>query len=303
MNAIGKALDAAYPGWTVAELKAAGIEAVGRYLGYGGKVIGAAEYHELVAAGIGVFLVWETSGKSWTGGYSAGVTEGRAARAQARALGHPDECTIYQAVDEGVEPTSTLADYQRGFNDGGNAAPHVQGVYGDVHVGEYLLGLNLVSKFWETNARGWPGDAIDDPRAVMVQRFAQSVPGVSGSYDVDDVFAVDFGQNPRPHVAPPPAPPKPIPPITTNHPGVTMKTTRVVTAPLDANGDGTVDVPGVKYTDRIAATVDGLHNPPDKPVGYVRAPSVAFDEVTTVLRVVVEGGLPGGRYAILVAHA
>lgn len=301
MTPIARALDAAYPGWTVAELKAAGITAVGRYVGYGGKVIQKAEYDELIAGGIAVFLVWETTGKSWAGGYSAGLSEGREARRQARALGHPDACTIYQAVDEGVEPTSTLADYQRGFNEGGGVG--VEGVYGDVHVGEYLLGLNLVSKFWETNARGWPGDAIDDPRAVMVQRYALTVPFVGGSYDVDDVYAPDFGQNPRPHVTPAPPPAKPIPPVTRTIPGVTMQVTRVVTMPLDPQGNGTVDVPGVPYAKRIGVSLDGVHNPPDKPAGYVTMPRFGFDEIATVLRIVVEGGVPGGRYVFLVSHA
>jgi hypothetical protein len=77
-------------------LRQAGITSVCRYLGYGGKVIDKAEYDALHAAGISVMLNWETTGKSWREGYNTGVNEGREARRQARALGHPDERPIIQ---------------------------------------------------------------------------------------------------------------------------------------------------------------------------------------------------------------
>lgn len=200
-----------YSWWrpALADLKAAGIVSVCRYLAPlpNGKVIDKAEYGALRAAGIGVVLNWESSGTSYTGGYAAGKAEGAEARRQARALGHPDSRPIIQSVDIGVEPSQALIDYQRGFNDGGGCGR--QGFYGDGACADMLFGAGLISVYWQANARGWPGSSVDDPRAALVQRTSHSFAHLpANQYDESDIKLPDYGQQPAPVKAPvvPPAP-------------------------------------------------------------------------------------------------
>lgn len=206
-----KVLDAAYPAWTTAGLKAAGVEGVSRYLSWlpNSKVITQAEYDSYRNAGVPVVLNWESTGRSWRDGYSQGHADGAEARRQARALGHPDTRPIIQSIDENVDPslTQSAIDYQRGFNDGGGCGP--QGIYSTAFVIEALFREGLISVAWQTNARGWYGNGPDSPEAAILQRTSHSFPSFpSNSYDESDVVRSDWGQNPVPAVAPlnPPEP-------------------------------------------------------------------------------------------------
>lgn len=295
-----KALDAAYPGWTVGQLQRAGIVAVGRYVAPlpNTKVIQKPEYDALIAGGIGVWLVWEMSADTALhAGYAGGFQHGREARRQARLLGHPDQCVIYQAVDTGALPSNAIRSYQDGFNDGGGVG--IQGMYGDVAVGHDLLDSNRISLFWQTNATGWPGDSVDSPRAALWQRYNQVVPGISGSYDVNDVNAVDFGQNPRPVVLPPTPPP---PPVTVDHGDKPVKTTDT-TRKLDDHGRGYFDLPTVKNTDVLAFGVIGVPDP-DQGWDKVHIPVVAFtlSSPQRTPRFVLTGGAPGQTVTVRVTH-
>lgn len=197
----------------IADLKAAGIVSVSRYLSWmpNGKVIQKPEYDSLIAAGISVVLNWESSGTSYTGGYAVGVKEGAEARRQARALGHPDSRQIIQSVDTGVYPDQNLYDYQRGFNDGGGCG--VQGFYGDAACADALFVRGLIAVYWQANARGWPGSSVDDPRAHIIQRTSHSHANLpSNQYDESDRAGLDYAQNPAPLVPNPVPVPKPIPP-------------------------------------------------------------------------------------------
>ena len=190
----------------IADLKAAGIVAVSRYLawyppGSPGKVILKPEYDALRAAGIEVVLNWESTGTSYTGGYAQGVKDGAEARRQARALGHPDTRPIIQSVDTGIQPSQVLYDYQRGFNDGGGVG--IQGFYGDAACADALFARALISVFWQANARGWPGSSVDDPRAALIQRTSKSHANLpANQYDESDRKQLDFAQAPAPAQAP-----------------------------------------------------------------------------------------------------
>lgn len=303
-----RALDSAFPGWTIAELKSAGIVAVFRYVAFkpNGKIIEKPEYDNYLAHGIAVGLVWESSGTSFTGGYAAGYDEGVQARKQARELGHPDERPVFAAYDTGAVFSQTIANYQHGFNDGGGCGP--QGVYGDVSIGNGLLNEGECRMFWQTNARGWPGDRADSPHAVMIQRYALVVAGVRGSYDVDDVFAADFGQHPKPATVPakPTPPPKQLPTI--DH-GDNVKTTPIDNVPLDKDGNGWIDVHGVTTAQIVASpAVFGGTNPAAKDThgnyrGYDRIPAVRIVSGSNPARLVFSGGEPGGHYNVVVPHS
>lgn len=114
-----------------AALKAAGAAVVFRYLSQPGwpKNLTAAEAHELLAAGIPIVLNYETTADFMLGGFSAGVTCARSARAQATALGAPSGTRIYYSTDFSATSVQVAAvlDFERG----------AASVDGDAEVGGY----------------------------------------------------------------------------------------------------------------------------------------------------------------------
>lgn len=82
-----------------------------------------------------------------------------------------------------------------------------------------------------------------------------------------------------------------------------ISTVDVTTDELDSNGNGQVAVPGVDPLKVIAVTLVGLHDPSSKPEGYVTVPRIALDTAPKTAEVVLEGGVPKGRYVVRVAHA
>lgn len=208
-------LDAAYPAWSPATLKANGVPAVLRYLSWlpNSKVIQKAEYDAYLAAGIAVTLNWESTGRSYRDGYSKGFADGAEARRQARELGHPDNRPIIQSIDENLDPSllPTALEYQRGFNDGGGCGP--QGAYTTGYALDAMGDAGLISVGWQTNARGWYGNGPDSKHAALLQRTSKSHAAFpSNSYDENDIVSADWGQHPAPFVVPYVPPPKPKPP-------------------------------------------------------------------------------------------
>jgi hypothetical protein len=142
-------------------------------------------------------LNWESSGTSWRGGRAAGLSEGKDARRQARALGHPDERPIVHSIDESVANSELdlAADYMAGFNDGGGCGP--QGVYRTKLVIEDHSARGLIRVGWQTNARGWKGNGPDCPSAAIRQHTTKSYPQFPpAQYDENTTHADDWGQHP-----------------------------------------------------------------------------------------------------------
>lgn len=172
------------------------------------KAITAAKYAEYQRAGIPVALNFESTGRSWRGGFNAGLDDGNHALLGADEVGHPRACPILFSADEpvGGNDLDTWANYAHGVNQASGG--RLQGFYVDVVGVDHLSSLHLGSIFWQPNARGWPGDSIDDPRAALVQRTSHSFPMfASNLYDESDVQHDWWGQNPIPTTAPanPPA--------------------------------------------------------------------------------------------------
>lgn len=302
-----KVLDAAYPAWTIPELANPQIAGVIRYVGdeASSKNMRPREFSELVAAGVRVGTVFETSGTDYVGGYAQGVTDGRKARTAAHGLGFPDSRPIFCTVDRGDGPNPTIVDYERGFNVGAGFGHWLEGFYGDRALAGLLFSAGVVGWYWQTNARGWPGDATDDPRAAIIQRTSKSFPQIPpGSYDESDVFATDWGQYPAP-ASPVPAPPPP-PPTSTHHAGGPMATgydifEQAIVA-LDEHGAGHVPIPGVHASDVFSimpiATPD-----PAKTGGYYPIPSVSLTiGADGNAELVLEHGQPHGPASVRACH-
>lgn len=171
------------------------------------KVIHGPEYSRYQAWGFSIVLNWEYQKGSALQGYQVGFTHGQHARAQARALGHPDERPIIQSLDTNYTTAQVpgALDYMRGFNDGGGQGP--QGIYGARHIIDLCLDQGLVRVGWQTAATSWGPIPGVSTRAHMIQRAAKSYPQFPPSlYDQNDLAAVDWGQHPRPTPLPFPQP-------------------------------------------------------------------------------------------------
>src|SRR5262245_40309566 len=88
-----------------AALAAAGINRVGRYLSHNPtKNLPRAEALTLGGAGIGCWMVFESTAVRALGGQPAGVEDAQSALSQARAIGAPAGAGIYFAVDFDPDP-------------------------------------------------------------------------------------------------------------------------------------------------------------------------------------------------------
>lgn len=267
---MSQVLDAAYPAWSPASLKASSIVGVCRYLSWlpNSKVIKQSEYQAYIAAGIPVLLNWESTGRSWRNGYAAGVKEGAEARRQARALGHPDSRPVIQSIDEDCQPGNLQAAlaYQRGFNDGGGVGP--QGCYSTAFVLDAMHAQGLISIGWQTNARGWYGNGPDSPHAGLLQRTAKDHPWLpANSYDQNDVVKADWGQHPAPHApAPVPHHPTPKPHPVTGGTTVNLKKTKTKLVQLVPAGLGCF-VAEWDTGSRVAACWATVNGPAPAPYG------------------------------------
>ncbi len=201
-------------------LKAAGVTAVGRYIGWDsvpgrasiGKNISKEEAGELRSLGIAVFLAFEYAADAPAHGASQGTADGRLAVTQVAELGAPAGVGVYYAADWDVP------DYAPALPDTpGNALAklgpvgkyfqaihavkpaHQIGGYGGYYVVKRLFDAGLITLGWQTIA--WSGGQRDH-RAQLYQTGATALGGVD--VDVHEGAAADFGQWPRPHVTAPP---------------------------------------------------------------------------------------------------
>lgn len=177
-----------------AELRAAGVHFVARYLSTPGnpKNLTRAEATALRKAGIDVVLVFETVADRALAGRAAGVADARSAVAQAHACGAPTSARIYFAVDfdaRGAQLDQVLA-YIRGA--ASELSPARTGVYGGAAAVKTCLDAKACALAWQTLA--W-SDGEWDPRAQLRQI---SINNSLAGHQVDHNHAVKaaYGQWP-----------------------------------------------------------------------------------------------------------
>jgi hypothetical protein len=169
-----------------ADLKAAGISVVSRYLSVPGypKNLTLPEANELLDAGIAIVLNYETTATFMLEGFAGGVEAAKSARAQARALFAPATTRIFYSADFDVTPEQvpTVLDFLSG----------AVSADGKGEVGDYG-GLRIVEAAgaagypeWQTVA--WSGGQWSR-YAVMKQTGEQRT---IGGVDVDINEIVDF---------------------------------------------------------------------------------------------------------------
>lgn len=162
---VGKGCDYV-SGPTPAQLKAAGMTFVCRYLSSGyengdpnkpvnPKDLTAAEAAGLHKAGINIVLVFETTATRALAGKAAGKSDYVSARKQATALGCPTSVPIYFAVDFDMQPSEAgkVIAYFNGASSVDGAAS--VGVYGGIAAVEAVASSHVARWFWQAYA--WSG--------------------------------------------------------------------------------------------------------------------------------------------------
>lgn len=135
-----------------------------RYLGNDGRCIYPAERDELLGAGLGIGLIWETSARRPVDGYQAGVDDAHRANSEADELGAPGGTRIYYAVD--FQPSTSelngpVSDYFGGVVAVGGRPARA---YGCASVMQRLCGdLGLFPDSWQCAAWSYPGTAPGTP--------------------------------------------------------------------------------------------------------------------------------------------
>jgi hypothetical protein len=208
---------------SIAQLKAAGVTAAGRYIGWDsvpgfssiGKNITRAEAAALTGAGIDVFLAFEYAAQAVLGGAAQGKKDGQLATQQLHNLGAPADMTVYFAIDfdipdyapHSADPKAKLGAATAYFEAINALNPSYKvGVYGGYYAVKRVLDAGLARAGWQTVA--WSGGQ-QDSRALLRQLASQ----VMGFADVNLHVAsgADFGQWPRPRATTPAPPPVPGP--------------------------------------------------------------------------------------------
>ncbi len=210
-----------------ATIKGAGYSGAMRYVSTDPrKNLQPSERDALLAAGLSIGLVWETTANRAADGFTAGGMDAKAAEAQAAALGMPAGLPIFYAVDFAADP-ATIKPY---FDGARSTATRPIGIYGSLHVVDTALAGGWATYAWQSCA--WSGGVVSQ-RAHLYQRLRATVPTPVPGTDENIVLrafplwtkaaatpappASDippvFTKPPAPKPAPKPAPrPAPVPP-------------------------------------------------------------------------------------------
>ncbi len=171
---------------SAAAAKAAGIVAVGRYLGYKNhtwsKTLTPDELKVIHAAGLSVFLIWE-SDPTFAGyfAYSQGAADAKAAVEEANFLGAPKGTAIYFTVDFDAQAANMAAiiAYFEGVRAG--IGQYLVGVYGSNAVCTALKNSNnKPDRYWQTYA--WSGGSVFAGNIYQYQNGV-TIAGISADRD------------------------------------------------------------------------------------------------------------------------
>lgn len=193
MTALG--LDYAFARPTGAQLKAAGVTGVGRYLVSDSRGLTKVEVQDYATSGIGLWLVYEGQATGMLSGKAQGVTDAHSALNQAAALGLPDDVVIYWAADFDIAPGSAniaKADaYVTGWN---SVIPEGRrGGYGGLWYLQHV-GANVDHK-WECGSTSFRHGVTEAEVDLDLQQTTQASP--IADTDHNNVFKTGsfVGQN------------------------------------------------------------------------------------------------------------
>jgi hypothetical protein len=183
-----------------ADLKAAGVSFVCRYLSDGGpglpgKQLQPTEFADLLANGIQVVFNWETTADFMLGGEPQGIADAQTALTYVRSLPGMANVNpvIYFSADFDATPAEQIpinAYLQAAANILGG--PQYVGIYGGYWPVSRALDAGVCKYAWQSEA--WSGGNIDS-RINIMQRNSLGYKVVAGvQCDINEAHSVDFGQ-------------------------------------------------------------------------------------------------------------
>lgn len=158
---------------------AAGYRYVGRYFGYGAKVLQPEEARAITGAGLKILTVFENSTGDYNGGAFAGKKYGALALQQARAIDMPEHGIIYFAIDTFPVDYDRAAEYLSAAAEA--IRPYRLGVYGSYDVVEQMAARGIGAAYWQCIA--WSSGKISPRMNVYQYNSSHTECGVSVDND------------------------------------------------------------------------------------------------------------------------
>lgn len=173
---------------TAVALRAVGLVAVGRYLGYKtkkwSKSLTPDELKVIQAAGLSVFLIWESN--PTTAGYfsyNQGVSDAKSALEEAVYIGAPNSTAIYFTVDFDAQTSNMAAinEYFRGVREGLNKQYFI-GAYGSYSVLQALKASPYApDKYYQTYA--WSNGLVFSGGHIYQYQNDVTLQGIAVDHD------------------------------------------------------------------------------------------------------------------------
>jgi hypothetical protein len=149
----------------------AGFVGAERYLGTDGRCLTTWERDELLGAGLGIGLIWETAADRSLDGYWAGWNDAIAANDYADRLGAPG-VSIWFATDFHAQPgqiDGPITEYYRGARD---VSRRPVRVYGGAPVIDRMAAVLGLGAGWQAAAASWSNYQLS-PNACLLQEVQQ----------------------------------------------------------------------------------------------------------------------------------
>jgi Rv2525c-like, glycoside hydrolase-like domain len=164
-----------------------------------------ANWNQALALRLSRLIVCEQGNQPALRGAAGGSHDAAIANAQADALGYSTAATMfYVAEDPSQLPSSAYPTVEAYFQAVNAAGRRAVGAYGGWNTLNMLHSAGLITKGWMVQT--WNQGAPDPlPPWIVLVQMVNGVNTHGLPIDVDDILAVDWGQDPRPHGAPPPA--------------------------------------------------------------------------------------------------
>lgn len=185
-------LDYAFARPTGTQLKAAGVHGVGRYLADDARALTAAEYADLKANGIGLWLAYEEQSAdlsvSMLNGYQKGVQDANNALRIANSLGLPSNVVVHWAADFDIAPGSDRVAPAEAYVDGWNTVFPAgrRAGYGGLWFLNYLHGRGKVDRLWECASTSFRHGV--DPASVPLDLQQTTLTPPIASTDHNNIF-------------------------------------------------------------------------------------------------------------------
>lgn len=197
-----------YKAGVPAELKAAGVKFVCRYLSTPGntKNITREERFALSRAGLQIVTVFETTAGRALSSRAGGIADARSAQTQLTGLAAPVGAPVYFAVDFDATPEQQTAINAYLIGAASVLGKNRVGIYGGYYPVKRALDAGVCRYAWQTYA--WSGGQWD-PRAHL-QQYRNGMRLAGMSVDYNRATRTNFGQW---FATPTPPTPRPLPPV------------------------------------------------------------------------------------------